>query len=172
LEEGLAMTDKKQNSKEMGKSGPKSSITEWEQAENQVMLQGWKRAGLTDVEIAKNIGIGVRTLYDWKRKSPQIMQVLKRGKEHANFMVESALYRKAIQGNVTAMIFYLKNNYRDKYTDDATDPNLRKVMIRKAKAEADIAEAKAKRENNVDGTDTVNVNIIVPNSSEEQKDNE
>ena len=44
--------------------------------------------------------------------------------------------------------------------------------IRKLTAEADIAEAKAKRENNGDVTDNINVNIIVPNSSEEQKDNE
>lgn len=47
-----------------------------------------------------------------------------------------------------------------------------KADVRKSKAEADIMEAKAKRENNGDGTDTVNVNIIVPNSNEEQKDNE
>ena len=33
-------------------------------------------------------------------------------------------------------------------------------------------EAKAKREVSEGGTDSVNVNIIVPNSSEEQKDNE
>jgi len=49
---------------------------------------------------------------------------------------------------------------------------LTEAQIRKANAEADIAEVKAKRENNGDGTDTVNVNIVMPNSSEEQKDNE
>ena len=49
---------------------------------------------------------------------------------------------------------------------------LTEAMIRKANAEADIAEAKAKRENNGDVTDNVNVNIIVPNSNEEHKDNE
>lgn len=51
---------------------------------------------------------------------------------------------------------------------------LTQAQIRKLEAEADIreAEAKAKRENNGDGTDTVNVNIVMPNSSEEQKDNE
>ena len=43
---------------------------------------------------------------------------------------------------------------------------------RKMKAEADIFEAKAKRENNGDVTDNINVNIVMPNSSEEQKDNE
>lgn len=47
-----------------------------------------------------------------------------------------------------------------------------KADVRKTKAEADIMKAKAKREVNGDGTDNVNVNIIVPNSSEEQNDNE
>lgn len=49
---------------------------------------------------------------------------------------------------------------------------LTEAQIRKANAEADIMEAKAKRENNGDGTDAVNVNIVMPNSSEEQNDNE
>ena len=49
---------------------------------------------------------------------------------------------------------------------------LMEQQLRKLTAEADIMEAKAKRENNVDGTDAVNVNIIVPNSSEEQNYNE
>lgn len=151
------MTDNKKSAK----SGPKSSITEWEQAENQVLLQGWKRKGLTDVEIAKNIGIGVRTLYDWKRKSPQITQVLKRGKEHANFMVESALYRKAVQGNTTAMIFWLKNNYRDKYSDNPIDPEIFAQQKRKAKAEAELAELSVKQ---ADGSadDQVVVNVHLP----------
>ena len=49
---------------------------------------------------------------------------------------------------------------------------LTEAQIRKANAEADIAEAKVKRENNGDGTDTVNVNIIVPNSNEEHNSDE
>lgn len=47
-----------------------------------------------------------------------------------------------------------------------------KADVRKSSAEADIAEAKAKRENNGDSTDNINVNIVMPNSSEEQNNNE
>jgi len=150
----------------------KGMYNEWLESENLLLLQGWKYQGLTDEQIARNIGIAPRTLERWKKNYSQICRALKRGKEHANYAVENALLKKALDGNTTAMIFWLKNNYRDKYTDDVTDPSLRKAQIRKANAEADIAEVKAKRENNGDGTDTVNVNIIVPNSSEEQKDNE
>lgn len=49
---------------------------------------------------------------------------------------------------------------------------LMEQQLRKLTAEADIMEAKAKRETSGDGTDNINVNIIVPNSNEEQKDNE
>lgn len=49
---------------------------------------------------------------------------------------------------------------------------LMEQQLRKLKAEADIMEAKAKREVNGDGTDSVNVNIVMPNSNEERNDNE
>lgn len=150
----------------------KGQYEKWLEPENLVLLHGWKMQGLTDEQIADNIGVTARTLENWKSKHVQILQAIKGGKEVANFVIENELYKKAKSGNVTAMIFYLKNNYREKYTDDTTDPALRKAQIRKANAEADIMEAKAKRENNGDDTDTVNVNIIVPNSDEEQNNNE
>lgn len=49
---------------------------------------------------------------------------------------------------------------------------LMEQQLRKLTAEADIMEAKAKREVSEDGTDTVNVNIVMPNSDEEQNNNE
>jgi len=49
---------------------------------------------------------------------------------------------------------------------------LMEQQLRKLTAEADIMEAKAKREANGDGADNVNVNIVMPNRNEEQKDNE
>lgn len=48
---------------------------------------------------------------------------------------------------------------------------LMEQQLRKLTAEADIAEAKAKRETSED-TDNINVNIVMPNRNEEQKDNE
>lgn len=150
----------------------KGQYEKWLEPENLVLLHGWKMQGLTDEQIADNIGIAHRTFERWKADHSQIRQAIKGGKEVANFVIENELYKKAKSGNVTAMIFYLKNNYREKYTDDITDPKLRKAQIRKANAEADIMEDKAKRENNGDSTDTVNVNIVMPNINEEENDNE
>lgn len=150
----------------------KGQYEEWLTKDALMLLHGWKMAGLTDVDVAKKIGINPRTLEKWKAQHGQIGQALKRGKEGANYIIENALFNKALQGNTTAMIFWLKNNYREKYTDDVNDPALRQAQIRKAKAEADIMEAKAKREMSENGTDSVNVNIVMPNSNEEENDNE
>lgn len=137
----------------------------WLEPENLVLLHGWKMQGLTDEQIADNIGISHRTFERWKKEHSQIRQAIKGGKEVANFVIENELYKKAKSGNVTAMIFYLKNNYRDKYTDDVTDPALRKAQIRKANAEADVAEAKAKMV--VTDGDEVQVNIMYPSGGDE-----
>ena len=85
-------------------------------------------------------------MWDWQRKYPNIANALKRGKEDVNFAVENALLRKALSGNTTAMIFFLKNNWRDKYNDSQLSKEERELVlanIRKANADARIKEAKA-----------------------------
>lgn len=148
----------------------KGRYEEWLEPENLVLLHGWKQQGLTDEQIADKIGIAHRTFERWKAEHSQIRQAIKGGKEVANFVIENELYKKAKSGNVTAMIFYLKNNYRDKYTDDVTDPALRKAQIRKANAEADIAEAKAKTI--ATEGDEVQVNIVYPQGNGEEHGND
>lgn len=119
---------------------------EWLDKDKLVLLQGWKRDGLTDAEIAHNMGISINTLNKWKREHVQIGQALKRGRDEINIIVENALLKKALSGNTTAMIFFLKNNWRDKYNDSQLSKEERELVlanIRKANADARIKEAKA-----------------------------
>ena len=74
----------------------KSTIAEWEEADKLLLLEAWARDGLTDEQIAGNIGINVRSLYNWKKKSIPIFQSLKTGKEVADIEVENALRKKAL----------------------------------------------------------------------------
>ena len=124
----------------------KGRYQKWLESENLVLLEGWKRNGLTDKQIAENMGISVNTLNKWKQRFVQIRQALKIGHESANYAVERKLFQKAMNGNTTAMIFWLKNNWRDKYNDSELSPEERKLAkarSRKINAEADIAEYKA-----------------------------
>lgn len=88
--------------------------------EKQILLIGWAREGLTDKDIAKNIGIAESTVGLWKRKYPIFKQVLKQSKEVADFVIENALFEKAKEGDITAMIFWLKNRQPDKWQKATT----------------------------------------------------
>ncbi len=74
----------------------KSTITEWEEADKLLLLEAWARDGLTDEQIAGNMGITVRSLYNWKKRSIPIFLALKTGKEVADIEVENALRKKAL----------------------------------------------------------------------------
>lgn len=95
----------------------KGKYEKWLEEDNLILLEGWARNGLTDEQIAHNMGISVSTLYDWKNKYPEISDTLKKGKEVVDFEVENALLKSAKSGNVTAQIFWLKNRMADKWRE-------------------------------------------------------
>lgn len=74
----------------------KGVMKEWIEPDKLLLLEAWSRDGLTDEQIAGNMGISVRTLYLWKKKNMQIFQSLKTGKEVADIEVENALRKKAL----------------------------------------------------------------------------
>ena len=78
-----------------------SKINDWLEKDKLILLEGWARDGLTDEQIAKNIGINRTTLYDWKKKEINIADALKKGKEVIDFEVENALLKKALGYTIT-----------------------------------------------------------------------
>ena len=120
-----------------------AKINEWLENDKLILLEGWARDGLTDEQIAKNIGINRTTLYDWKKKEINIADALKKGKEVVDFEVENALLKRAlgytitiqedkldkdgcvhtlerevhIPADTTAQIFWLKNRQSKKWRD-------------------------------------------------------
>lgn len=84
-------------------------IDEWLTKDKLILLEGWSRDGLTQEQIAHNMGIGLTTLKEWRKKEPTIETTLKKGREVVDFEVENALLKSALEGNVTAQIFWLKN---------------------------------------------------------------
>ena len=79
----------------------KSKADEWLKQDKLTLLEAWARDGLTNEQIAHNIGINVKTLYDWIKKESKISNALKKGKEVVDFEVENALLKKALGYTIT-----------------------------------------------------------------------
>ena len=121
----------------------KGKYQEWLTPEGLLKIEGWARDGLIDEQIAQNIGIRAATLYEWKKRFPEISEALKRGKEVVDRQVENALLKRAVgyeyeevkekfEGGIltertvtkkevvadtTAQIFWLKNRKPDTWRD-------------------------------------------------------
>lgn len=68
----------------------------WLMPEGLLKIEGWARDGLTDKQIAHNIGISEQTLNVWKKKYPSFSESLKKGKEVVDRQVENALLKRAL----------------------------------------------------------------------------
>lgn len=117
----------------------KSKANEWLTEDKLTLLEGWARAGLIDEQIANNMGIATSTYYDWKNKYPEFAEALKKNKDIVDYEVENALLKNALDGNVTAQIFWLKNRkkneWRDKVEYETNNDDLNKVKELLAKIE-------------------------------------
>ena len=65
--------------------------------------------GLTVEQISLVLGINKSTMFDKQNEYPDFSDALKRGRGKGVANVTNALYTKAVDGDNTAMIFYLKN---------------------------------------------------------------
>ena len=99
----------------------KSTVAEWEEPDKLLLLEAWARNGLTDEQIAHNMGVAYSTFRVWKDKYPAIPAALKTSKEIVDYEVENALLNKALGGDTTAQIFWLKNRRPDKWRDKPAD---------------------------------------------------
>ena len=76
--------------------GRKGLFEEWLTDDGLTQIQGWARDGLTDEQIVHNMGIGLRTYYEWQERFPQFAQAIKKGKAPVDIQVENALLKRAM----------------------------------------------------------------------------
>lgn len=96
--------------------------SKWEQVKDKLILvEGWARDGLTDEQIAENLGISKDTFYQYKKKYPDFSDSIKKGKEVVDFEVENALLQNALNGNITAQIFWLSNRKPKQWKNKRSD---------------------------------------------------
>lgn len=60
------------------------------------LIEAWARDGLTEEQIAKNLGVSYSTFREYKNKYSALLAVLKKGKEVVDIEVENALFKRAI----------------------------------------------------------------------------
>ena len=59
-------------------------------------IEAWARDGLTDEQIAKNLGVAYSTFRKYKDEYPAFSAALKKGKEVVDIEVENALLKRAL----------------------------------------------------------------------------
>lgn len=115
---------------------------DWINEEGLLQIGGWAREGLSDKQIAHNMGISYSTFRLWRDKYPEMKSALKMSKAVVDLMVENALFKKAmgyeteevvqeingdkkfikktkrqVPPDTIACIFWLKNRRPDKWRD-------------------------------------------------------
>lgn len=112
------------------------------------------KEGKTDAQIAKLIGISLRTFHVWKREKPEFLHTLKEAKNVADELVEASLFRRAVgyshravkimqhEGvpireeyiehyppDTTAAIFWLKNRKPEEWRDQQEHKHSGKITL-------------------------------------------
>lgn len=142
------MQNKDKTRKSAGRPSKKENI-------NNELLNFLYSQGLTDVQVAKLIGVNECTIHRWKNQFPELRKPLKDWKDEADSKVERSLYERAcgyshqeekiftylgevIRVNTikhyapdpVSMIFWLKNRQPDKWreTKEVTIPDADKYF--------------------------------------------
>lgn len=114
----------------------------WLEADNLIRLECWAQSGLTDQQLAAEIGCSAATLRRWRKQYTAIDAAIRKGRDAVNRKVENALLKRALGftyqektveekaeerkvrtttkvviPDITAQIFWLKNRCPDKWRD-------------------------------------------------------
>ncbi len=88
----------------------KIAKSKWPQVKDKLhLVEKWARDGLTEAQIAKNLGIGRNTLNDYKNKHPDFSDTLRRGRQVCIAEIENALAKTALGFEYEEVKTYIKD---------------------------------------------------------------
>jgi hypothetical protein len=160
-------TPKKDN-KPIKKVGRKRIDIDLEQVENLASR------GLGTTQIARALGVSWSTIDRNRKRSAEFEETIKRGKAKGLAQVTNSLFTSATDGNVTAQIFYLKNQdaktWKDRVENVHATINLNDVLSgAKDRLGKYTANEKKLTEINPLGTTSEEMNSLVINQTDKKK---
>lgn len=131
----IAKQDKPRKKRRAG-----TSWNQWHSPENLELVEGWARDGLSDDQIAKNIGITRSTLYAWKKTHSDFLSAFKKGKQVVNVELENALFKKAVGSKTTTTTYRVSKvdenvlkarrlRFADKYMEEHPEASKKDALI-------------------------------------------
>lgn len=147
----------------------KSKATPWLTEEGLQKVEGWARSGLTDKEIAQNIGISKQTFYVWIDKYADFSDSINRGKADSLELAEKIMFehirgfdyeevetsivqdnkgneqkkvtkkKKKALPNDRMLQFYLRNRYPDEWNGKGTI-EMERLRLENEKLRQELAE--------------------------------
>ena len=160
-------TPKKDN-KPIKKVGRKRINIDLEQVENLASR------GLGTTQIARALGVSWSTIDRNRKRSAEFEETIKRGKAKGLAQVTNSLFTSATDGNVTAQIFYLKNQdaktWKDRVENVHATINLNDVLSgAKERLGKYTANENKLTEINPLGTTSEEMNSLVINQTNKKK---
>ena len=73
--------------------------------------------GAIKVDLAAYFDVAESTVDKWLKEKPDFSGAVKKGRAVSDMAVVDSLYNKALAGDVTAMIFWLKNRRAEQWRD-------------------------------------------------------
>lgn len=157
----------------------KSKATPWLTEEGLLKVEGWARSGLTDKEIAQNIGVSKPTFYEWVKKYPNFSDSISRGKADSLELAERMVFdhirgfeyeetetsivqdnqgneqkkvtkkRKKALPNDRMLQFYLRNRYPDEWNGKGTI-EMERLRLENEKLRQRLEESEKRQNSNRD----------------------
>ena len=123
----------------------KGKYEKWLEKDNLTRLKAWARDGLTDEQIAQNMGVGVSTLYKWKNKYVEIREALKGSKEIVDAEIEESLISTMKKHTLTTITYKMvkkdklvlqgeRQEFMNRYKLDHPEASKQDILIATAKA--------------------------------------
>lgn len=88
----------------------------WTEKDGIMLIAAWRRDGLAVSDIARKIGVKLRTLLRWERSCAELHSALMESRERTDACVEAALLKKALGFRTTEEKYVVKADGKEEVT--------------------------------------------------------